>query len=71
MLAVEYLNAAIEGSSDLKTEAYIQVMKQLTDNPSADSEHKGWTMMSYLLSCFPPTSTIENYVAVFIKSKVC
>lgn len=70
MLAVEYLNSAIQGSNDLKVEAYMQLMKQLTDNPSADSVAKGWTMMTFLLSCFPPTATIENYVAVFIKSHV-
>ena len=70
MLAVEFLNSGIQGSDDLKVEAYVQVMKQLTENPTRESVAKGWVMMSLLLSCFPPSPTIENYVAVFINSHV-
>eukprot|EP00602_Paraphysomonas_sp_CaronLab_P010658 CAMPEP_0185037120 /NCGR_PEP_ID=MMETSP1103-20130426/31086_1 /TAXON_ID=36769 /ORGANISM="Paraphysomonas bandaiensis, Strain Caron Lab Isolate" /LENGTH=1566 /DNA_ID=CAMNT_0027574947 /DNA_START=35 /DNA_END=4735 /DNA_ORIENTATION=+ len=69
MLAVEYLNTGIEGSEAMRTEMYVQTMKQLSDNPSHESLAMGWKMLSLLLSCFPPPVAIDNYVAMFIRQQ--
>jgi Rho GTPase-activating protein 39 len=70
MLAVEYINAGLQGNESLRTEMYVQVMKQLSSNPTSASTDKGWEMMVLLLSSFPPPPPIENHVLTFIREKV-
>jgi hypothetical protein len=65
-LAQEVLACGLE-NEELRAELYCQVMKQLVDNPSYASESRGWEMMSLFLSVFPPPSSIENVLAMFIR----
>ncbi|GMI37880.1 hypothetical protein TeGR_g2408 [Tetraparma gracilis] len=65
-LAQEVIACGLE-NADLRAELYCQVMKQLIDNPSYASESKGWELMSLFLSVFPPPSSIENVLAMFIR----
>jgi hypothetical protein len=69
-LAVEFLKTGMEGSTAVKTELYVQVLKQLTDNPNINSEVKGWEMLALMLSCFAPPEIFENFVAMFIRKNV-
>lgn len=57
-------------ANDLNDEAFLQVFKQLTNNPNApntESEEKGWKLLAYLLLNLKPTEDFENYVYVFLK----
>jgi len=65
-LAQEVIACGLE-TVELRAELYVQVMKQLIDNPSYASESKGWELMSLFLSTFPPPSSIENVLAMFIR----
>jgi hypothetical protein len=69
-LAVEFVNCGLQGSQALQVELYVQLMKQLTQNPSPISIAKGWEMMVLLISSFPPPTPIENYVLMFIRENV-
>jgi hypothetical protein len=69
-LAVEFVNSGIQGSQSIQVELYIQLLKQLTENPSGPSIARGWELMIYMLSCFPPPPPIENYVLMFIREHV-
>lgn len=53
----------------MQTEAFVQLMKQLTDNPSPQSIRLGWQLFSLLLQCFPPEVEVMNVVANFIRSR--
>eukprot|EP01041_Mallomonas_annulata_P000778 gene778-1498_t len=61
------LLTAIQGPVEYRTELYIQLMKQLTNNPCAVSSSRGWDLMAIFISCFPPPPDIENVVIVFVK----
>uniref|UniRef100_A0A7S2FEI0 Uncharacterized protein n=2 Tax=Octactis speculum TaxID=3111310 RepID=A0A7S2FEI0_9STRA len=50
----------------LRDEIYMQIMKQLTKNPTADSIAKGWQVMCMCVSCFPPSSDFEDYLLNFM-----
>jgi len=52
----------------LRDEIYLQIMKQLINNPKPDSVDKGWMLMAYCLRAFAPVAT-QNYVDYFIRSK--
>jgi myosin-7 len=52
--------------SFLRDEAFCQIIKQLTDNPSEESRRKGWQMMLLCLMCFAPSPRFENYLGVWL-----
>jgi len=49
----------------LTDEIYIQLMKQLTDNPSTRSVHRGWELMLTVSQKVCPSSDLHEYVHVF------
>ena len=61
------MGLALKGGTSLQTEIYVQMLKQLTDNPSPSSQRLGWQLLTLLLQCFPPESTVENFVANFLR----
>jgi len=74
MLVQELLGLVLTGGSPdalapIQTEVYVQLIKQLTDNPSPKSERLGWQLMALFLQCFPPDSMVENYVEFFVRTK--
>ena len=55
---------------EVRDELFIQLMKQLTGNPSTDSERRVWTAMYCALETFPPGSDLENILEIFLSKHV-
>ena len=70
MLAREILDTGTD-MPELRDEIYVQIMKQLTDNPreplSAVASKRGWNLMALCLSTFPPSDQLENYLESFLR----
>jgi len=67
MLLVELLTECLRQPL-LRDEVYCQVIKQLHNNPSPDSVHKGWNLMLCYLHCCPPSTMLENYLQMFFRT---
>lgn len=52
----------------LRDEIYIQLARQLTENPSEESIRLGLTLMSILLSYFSPSTKFSPYIVSFLES---
>ena len=67
----KYLTLTMNSNSDLRDEAYIQVLKQIKDNPDPEKEKRGWAFFSILASCYAPSQelfySILNYLLFEIK----
>jgi hypothetical protein len=50
----------------LRDELYLQVVKQLTACPSAQSQHLGRAALTVLLASFPPSDEMVDYLEVFL-----
>eukprot|EP00927_Polykrikos_kofoidii_P062826 TRINITY_DN5761_c0_g2_i2.p1 TRINITY_DN5761_c0_g2~~TRINITY_DN5761_c0_g2_i2.p1 ORF type:complete len:707 (+),score=143.75 TRINITY_DN5761_c0_g2_i2:649-2769(+) len=62
-------NAIIEkalSSVELADEIFVQLMKQLTGNPSNKSLHLGWQLLLRLCQAVTPSSELEGFVRAFI-----
>ncbi|CAM9453888.1 unnamed protein product, partial [Chrysoparadoxa australica] len=53
----------------LRDEIYLQMMKQLSENPKPDSTAKGWQVMCMCCGTFLPSLDFENYLLNFILEK--
>ncbi|KAI8914434.1 Rho GTPase activation protein [Gorgonomyces haynaldii] len=53
----------------LRDEIYVQLCKQLSENPYNDQVIRGWTLMSVLTVTFPPSKNLENYLKNFIEER--
>jgi len=53
----------------IRDELYCQVMKQLTGNNDPTSCDHGFTMLGVMLSTFPPSDDLENYLEMFLREK--
>ncbi|RKO98401.1 hypothetical protein CXG81DRAFT_15960 [Caulochytrium protostelioides] len=53
---------------ELRDEIYVQMCKQLTRNPNADSIQRGWQLLCVLPIGFPPSKNFEDYMQSFIAS---
>jgi myosin heavy subunit len=52
----------------LRDELFLQIIKQITNNPSGESVEKGWLLLYITLSVFPPSSNLENYLEHFLRT---
>jgi len=68
MLVREILQKGID-QPPLRDEIFVQVIKQTTDNPSMDSQRKGEKVMRLCLATFPPSSSFENYLEIYLRNK--
>ena len=50
----------------LRDELYLQLIKQLTDNPSAEGVAKGWQVMCCYVSAFPPSIRMDRWTVQWI-----
>jgi len=53
---------------EIRDEAYLALMKQLTLNPQPEAVPKGWQLMTLALLTFPPSVHLENYLLHFLNS---
>ncbi|RIB02959.1 hypothetical protein C2G38_2255281 [Gigaspora rosea] len=51
---------------ELRDEIYVQICKQLNDNPNKESIRKGWELLSVVTVTFPPSKNFEAYLLNFI-----
>eukprot|EP00697_Spironema_sp_BW2_P016732 gnl/Spiro4/8126_TR4286_c0_g1_i1.p1 gnl/Spiro4/8126_TR4286_c0_g1~~gnl/Spiro4/8126_TR4286_c0_g1_i1.p1 ORF type:complete len:1210 (+),score=449.32 gnl/Spiro4/8126_TR4286_c0_g1_i1:55-3684(+) len=68
ILAHKVLTVGLE-SPALRDEIYIQIIKQLTQNPSRDSTTKGFKLIELCLPVFPPSDAFENFLEIFFREK--
>ena len=64
-LAQDILQKGLE-NPQLRDEIYVQIMKELSSNPTADSIAKGWQVMCMCVSTFPPSMEFELYLLNFM-----
>jgi len=51
----------------LRDEIYVQLCKQLSQNPSPNSLILGWQLMAVIVISFPPSKNFESYLEQFIR----
>ncbi|KAL7754482.1 Lipase 5 [Sorochytrium milnesiophthora] len=56
--------------AEMRDEIYVQVCKQLTNNPECTSVTKGWSIMCCLVCSFPPSRNFEEYLKNFIAERM-
>ncbi len=69
MLAQDVLRKGYETPS-IRDEIFLQIIKQLSTNPRAESVAKGWQLMCMCVSTFPPSSDFENFLLHYILLKL-
>jgi len=55
VLILKHTKLAMSSPEELKDEGYLQVIKQITDNPNEESREKGWIFFSIMASIYPPS----------------
>ena len=50
----------------MRDEIYLQVRKQVTNNPSIESTRRGWQIFCGLVMAFTPSKIMESYIRDFI-----
>ena len=66
ILAIELLEEVIQYPC-LRDEIYLQIIKQLTNNPSPTSIQKGYDLLLLCLATFP-ANELENYLEMWIRN---
>ncbi|CAB4376882.1 unnamed protein product [Rhizophagus irregularis] len=51
---------------ELRDEIYVQICKQLNENPHSESIRKGWELLCVIAVTFPPSKNFEAYLMQFI-----
>ncbi|KAF7730954.1 hypothetical protein EC973_001000 [Apophysomyces ossiformis] len=51
----------------MRDEIYVQICKQLHNNPSRDSVRKGWEILCVVSVTFPPSKNLETYLNNFVE----
>ncbi len=68
----KHLAITMNAPMAIKDEAYVQVLKQINDNPDPEKTKRGWNFFAILSACFAPSPTlfysILNYLLNEIKN---
>jgi len=68
MVAQEIVAKGIQFEG-LRDEIYVQMIKQITNNPSAEGVTQLWSLLQVCVLHFPPTPVFENYLEAWIRIK--
>ncbi|KAI9205889.1 MyTH4 domain-containing protein [Polychytrium aggregatum] len=52
---------------ELRDEIYVQIIKQLKDNPSGESVVKAWKLLCVVTIAFPPSKNFEEYLKSYVQ----
>lgn len=67
-LLQELLNLCCNEQS-VRDECYVQIVKQIQQNPNPQSSNKGWDLMKLCLHTFPPDDDFENFLEVWLRAQ--
>jgi len=67
-LACELIDTCL-ATPELRDEVLLQLVKQLTGNPSVASVERGWVLLHLALAHFPPSEDLENHVELFLRER--
>ncbi len=59
---------AMSSPEELKDEAYLQVIKQITNNPSEESKERGWNFFAVMASVYPPSMELYYCLIKYLLS---
>ena len=57
---------AMSSPEELKDEAYLQVIKQITNNPNEESKENGWNFFAVMASVYPPSMELYNCLIKYL-----
>ena len=66
-LTKKMLKAALKNTDELKDEMYFQVIKQIRNNESVESQYKGWKILASYASFFAPSADSVGPVLYYLK----
>jgi hypothetical protein len=66
-MALQVLQTGV-AQPELRAEIYMQLIKQLRHNPSADSQRRYWELLALALMTFAPGPGCDDFVHVFVKA---
>ena len=58
--AIKHTRLALRSPEEVKDEAYLQVIKQITRNPNPNRCVRGWNMLALMASCYPPSMELYH-----------
>ena len=69
---IKHTRLAMSSPEEVKDEAYLQVIKQITRNPNPTRCTRGWNLLAIMASCYPPSMelfhALIHYLLDIIKS---
>ena len=57
---VKHTRLAMGSPEEVKDEAYLQVIKQITRNPNQSRCLRGWNLLAIMASCYPPSMELYH-----------
>lgn len=54
---------------ELRDEIYIQLVRQLTNNPHSDYSLRLWILLGLVSAAFPPSKTLAKHLIAYLRSK--
>ena len=58
--ALKHTRLAMRSPEEVKDEAYLQVIKQITRNPNPNRCMRGWNLFAIMASCYPPSMELYH-----------
>ena len=57
---IKHTRLAMGSPEEIKDEAYLQVIKQITRNPNPNRTMRGWNFFAIMASCYPPSMELYH-----------
>lgn len=65
---LKHTRLTMNSPEELKDEAYLQVIKQITNNPNEESREKGWNFFAVMSSIYPPSMDLYYCLIKYLLS---